>query len=117
MNTEQERAAFEAWAVSIGLSITGRYAESLTVLCAESAFKAGYRAALQSQEQEDTKRLNWLRKEACDLRCINVPTSGDDCDVRWVVIQHHMSEPYEREIGRSFTDDPRDAIDHAIRHC
>lgn len=49
MNTEQERAAFEAWAASIGLSITGKYAESIAVLCAESAFKAGYQAALQSQ--------------------------------------------------------------------
>ncbi len=38
---EQMRAAFEAWAASIGLEINGRYAKTLTVLCAEEAFKAG----------------------------------------------------------------------------
>lgn len=56
MTTEQERAAFEAWAASIGLRIAGKYAETIAVLCAESAFKAGYRAgraALQSQDRED----------------------------------------------------------------
>ena len=64
----------------------------------------------QAVQTEDTQLLNWLRDECCDLRCISVPTGGDDYDVRWVVIQHHMAEPREREIGESFTDDPRDAI-------
>lgn len=52
MNTEQERAAFEAWGESIGFCVTGKYAETVDVLCAESAFKAGYkagRAALAAQ--------------------------------------------------------------------
>lgn len=52
---EQERAEFEAWAASIGFCVTGKYAETINVLCAESAFKAGYRAgraALQAQPQE-----------------------------------------------------------------
>lgn len=51
----EERAAFEAWAASVGFCVTGKYAETVDVLCAESAFKAGYRAglsSLQSQSQE-----------------------------------------------------------------
>jgi hypothetical protein len=53
MTDEQMRAAFEAWAASIGLEINGRYAESLSVLCAEEAFKAGYQAALAKQNSND----------------------------------------------------------------
>lgn len=66
-------------------------------------------------EPSDAERLDWLREECCDLRCISSPTGGDDYDIRWVVIQHHMAKPHEREIGESYTDEPRDAIDAAIR--
>ena len=61
-------------------------------------------------DKEDAELLDWLREECCDLRCISSPTGGDDYDVRWVVIQHHMAKPHEREIGESYTDEPRDAI-------
>ncbi|MGE8591481.1 MAG: hypothetical protein ACN6OD_19110 [Alcaligenes sp.] len=44
-----ERAAFEAWAASIGFCVTGKYAETIDVLCAESAFKAGYQAGRAAQ--------------------------------------------------------------------
>src|SRR5690606_8588502 len=63
MSTEQERADFEAWAASIGFCVTGKYAETIDVLCAESAFKAGYqagRATLQSQDREDAERYRTL---------------------------------------------------------
>ncbi|WP_179090928.1 hypothetical protein, partial [Burkholderia pseudomallei] len=60
-----------------------------------------------------TQRLDWLRDECCDLRSVSVPTGGDDYEVNWIVIQHHMTAPHEREIGRGFSDDPRDAIDAA----
>ena len=40
-----------------------------------------------------------LEKRTCDLRCRNVPTGGDDYDVEWFVVEHHMDEPREREIG------------------
>lgn len=50
---EQMRAAFEAWAASIGLELNGRYAKTLTVLCAEEAFKAGYQAALSKENSND----------------------------------------------------------------
>ncbi len=76
-----------------------------------------WRAALAAQasgeDREDSVRLDWLRDTCCDLRSVNVPTGGDDADVIWVVIEHHMAKPNEREIGRSITDDPRGAIDAA----
>lgn len=79
----------------------------------------GYDAAAPTTEAtsspSDAERLDWLREECCDLRCISSPTGGDDYDIRWVVIQHHMAKPHEREIGESYTDEPRDAIDAAIR--
>jgi protein-tyrosine-phosphatase len=64
-------------------------------------------------EVTDTARLDWLRDETCDLRCIDIPTGAGDSEVRWVVVQHHMSKPNEREIGRSVTEEPREAIDAA----
>lgn len=78
----------------------------------EAAERRGYERAIAecAQDREDADLLDWLREETCDLRCINQPTGGDDYEVRWVVISHHMAKPHEREIGRSFTDDPRDAI-------
>ncbi|MBR8028878.1 hypothetical protein KDX27_30195, partial [Burkholderia cenocepacia] len=36
-------------------------------------------------EVTDTDRLNWLRDETCDLRCIDIPTGAGDSEVRWVV--------------------------------
>ncbi|MBR8201655.1 hypothetical protein [Burkholderia vietnamiensis] len=64
-------------------------------------------------EVTDTARLDWLRDETCDLRCVDIPTGAGDSEVRWVVVQHHMSKPHEREIGRSVTEEPREAIDAA----
>lgn len=64
--------------------------------------------------RDDSALLDWLRDETCDLRCINAPTGGDDYDVRWQVIQHHMAKPHERIIGRSYSEEPRDAISDAI---
>ncbi|MBR8409787.1 hypothetical protein [Burkholderia cenocepacia] len=64
-------------------------------------------------EVTDTDRLNWLRDETCDLRCIDIPTGAGDGEVQWVVVQHHMSKPHEREIGRSNKEEPREAIDAA----
>lgn len=83
----------------------------------EDPFTQGYTLGLAhnaSQHGDDTELLDWLKRECCDLRCISVPTGGDDHDVRWVVIEHHMAAPHEREIGESFTDDPRDAIRAAL---
>ena len=56
--------------------------------------------------------LATLEHETCDLRCINVPTGGDDYDIEWVVIEHHMQGPREREIGRAAT--PLEALQDAF---
>jgi hypothetical protein len=67
MSIEQERFAFEAWAASIGFCVTGKYAETIDVLCAESAFKAGYqagRAALQLNDRDDAERYRWVKRHA-----------------------------------------------------
>ncbi|WP_341667392.1 hypothetical protein [Alcaligenes sp. SDU_A2] len=61
----------------------------------------------------DTERLNLLQDNYWDLRCISVRSGGDDADVDWIVIGHHMAKPHERVIGRAFKDDPRAAIDAA----
>ena len=66
--TDQESAAFEAWAASIGLSVTGRYAETVDVLSAKSVFKAGYQAAHHTQvvqmtleqAQQGVQPVAWL---------------------------------------------------------
>ncbi len=47
--------------------------------------------------------LAHLQIEACDLRCINVPTGGDDFEIKWIVIEHYMSDPTERTIGQGST--------------
>lgn len=63
---------------------------------------------------DDSAMLDWLRNESCDLRCIESSSFADDADILWVVIEHHMAKPHEREIGRSFSDEPRDAIRAAM---
>lgn len=64
MNTEQERAAFEEWAANIGFSVTGKYAETIDVLCAESAFKAGYRAGRAAERQRQADEQARIEAEA-----------------------------------------------------
>lgn len=71
--------------------------------------------AARAAEPEDTKLLNWLREESCDLRCIDVPTGQGDGDVHWVVVGHYQAQPIEREVGRSYSDEPREAIRDAMR--
>jgi hypothetical protein len=61
----------------------------------------------------DAARLDWLRDNSCDLRCVDSATIQGDGDIHWVVIEHYMAKPQEREIGRAYRDDPRAAIDAA----
>lgn len=63
----------------------------------------------------DTERLDELHLQSWDLRCFPIPTGGDDADIGWRVVGHWMAEPQERVVGEVFTDDPRAAIDAAIR--
>lgn len=56
MNTEQERAAFEAWRIQ---HYNYDDLDAFEVSFAFEAFKAG-RAALQSQDRKDAERIDWL---------------------------------------------------------
>jgi hypothetical protein len=62
-------------------------------------------------ETGEMELLGWLEHESYDLRCVDVPTGGDDYDIDWIVISHHMSVPHEREEGRGKT--PQEAIENA----
>ena len=53
-----------------------------------------------------------LERNTCDLRCVNVPTGGDDFEVVWNVIEHHMDAPNKRIIG--FGRTAIDALDSAF---
>jgi len=47
-----------------------------------------------------------------DLRCVDNPTGGGDYETWWVIIEHYMAKPKEREIGRGET--PLKAFEDAM---
>jgi hypothetical protein len=63
----------------------------------------------------DTELLDALSSNSWDLRCVSVPTGGDDYDIDWLVIEHHQAPPHERTIAQAYRDDPREAIRRALR--
>ena len=66
-------------------------------------------------EGADAEKLfKALRDESWDLRCFNVPTGGDDCDIGWRVVGHWQAEPCERTIAEVFSDDPAEAVRQAL---
>jgi|SRR5690625_1260467 len=119
MNTEQLRAEFEAWAARIGLCVTGKYAETINGLCAESAFKAGYKAALQSQ---DSERLDFITSKPGVCYALVSDDNG-----RWALTDAGMGpvapdQGFTETVGITSIVDPdmwksspREAIDHARR--
>jgi len=89
-------------------------ARDACVVAGERASARAVRAPAESVGRDAERLLDWLKDEACDLRCVSVPTGGDDSDVDWIVVEHHMAEPREREIARGYSYDPRDAIRAAM---
>lgn len=63
---------------------------------------------------DDRKLLDAIQHESWDLRCFDIPTGGDDCDIGWSVIGHWQAEPHERVVAEVYVDDPRTAIRAAI---
>lgn len=55
-----------------------------------------------------------LRDQSWDLRCFDVPTGGDDCDIGWRVVGHWQAEPKERVVAEVFVDDPAAAVRQAL---
>lgn len=73
-------------------------------------------AAIRADEREKCAKndlLNVMEAECWSLRCFNIPTGGDDYDVGWEVVEHHMAKPHDRRIG--FGGTPREALAAAIR--
>jgi hypothetical protein len=60
----------------------------------------------------DERLIDFLEEECCDLRCVSI-SNGDDADIGWEVIQHHMGKPKERRIG--YGSSPREAILRAMK--
>ena len=66
---------------------------------------------LESQLAEH-EWVSVIENESWDIRCVDVPTGGDDFDIDWIVIEHYMEKPNDREIGRGKT--PAEAVKDAI---
>jgi hypothetical protein len=65
--------------------------------------------------ERDGRRLDELAKRSWGLVPFDIPTGAGDADVGWRVIEYHMSKPHERTVGEVFRDDPRSAIDAAMK--
>lgn len=121
MNTEQERAEFEAWLKERGV---------WPALTYEEAFVAGYqtgraagirdgRAVLQSQDREDAERYRYL------ISKLQQVYDGDYFETDLMSLYCHMPSQYKGErtvraeiTWRDKTDEPiglSEAIDHARR--
>jgi hypothetical protein len=62
----------------------------------------------------DTKLLDALGNESWNLECFDMPTGGDDSDIGWRVVGHHMAEPIRRIVAEVYEDNPRAAIKVAL---
>lgn len=78
------------------------------------AAKLAKAEAENEQLRSDAKLLDAIQHESWDLRCFNIPTGGDDCDIGWSVIGHWQTEPHERVVAEVYVDDPRTAIRTAL---
>lgn len=70
------------------------------------------RATTPQPASKETAWLNVIEENSWDLRCTSAPTGGDDYDVLWHVIEHHMAEPHEREVGSGMS--PLSALEVAL---
>ena len=43
------------------------------------------------EKEEELQIYKLLEENSWDLRCIDIPTGGDDYDIEWIVIEHHMA--------------------------
>lgn len=65
-----------------------------------------------AESEEQTDWLQIIEDNCWDLRCVDVPTGGDDYEVFWQVIGHHMAEPRERILAESLS--PSEALERAL---
>ena len=81
-----------------------RYVESLLLRARRARPAAG------SRERD---LLAVMEEEHWTVRSVDVPTGGDDSDVAWEVVEHHMADPQERVIASGKS--PRAALLAALR--
>ena len=89
----------------------------MQALVDEASAEIQKRKAAEAENERlraDAKLLDAIQHESWDLRCFNIPTSGDDFDIGWSVIGHWQAEPHERVVAEVYVDDPRTAIRTAI---
>lgn len=109
MEEHSDVNAFNYHAKEYYLRLTNSYKAT-----ASKALRA-YEDSRTSGKLTDTELFERLKFESWDLRSVNVATGGDDYAIHWVVMEHHdLGEP-DVEVGRSYGDDPREAIRDAIR--
>ena len=136
--TTEERAAFEAVAPTHNITIErfkhrpDKYKYEYTI----SMFKlwqAAWSAALAGAPKPcgkclwgdcppcaaigagDTELLDSLGNASWNLECFDMPTGGDDSDIGWRVVEHHMEAPHKRTVAEVYEDSPRKAIRAAMQ--
>ncbi len=65
------------------------------------------------KQLEENRLWKAIEENTWDLRCIDEPTGGDDYNVAWIIIEHHIAEPQERQIGYGKTS--LEAIAEALK--
>ena len=65
------------------------------------------------QLQAELDKYKALEENDWDLRCVDIPSGGDDFSIAWQVIEHYMAKPRERIIGRGLT--PIEALEQALK--
>lgn len=124
LSLNQDEQSFAESLAIITAALTAQQAEDAQAHKAEvAAFEADYarvlteRDALARQVEELTKdkaMLDTVEAKCWDVRCENTMVGFDDCDVGWMVIEHHMADPKERQVG-IMGDTPREAITSAMK--
>ncbi len=65
--------------------------------------------------RDDCAMLDAIAGNYWTLTTQAIPMAGgDDADVAWVVVEHHMAERKDRAVGISIQDNPRQAIRAAL---
>lgn len=70
-------------------------------------------SAVKAENARLRELFNSLEHNSWDLRCVNVPTGGDDFLIEWLVIEHYQAKPQERPIAHGKT--PIEALGQALK--
>lgn len=65
--------------------------------------------------RKDAERLDSVASEYFKIEPFEMPTGAGDADVGWRITKFYMAKPCERVAAEVFLDDPRAAIDAAMK--